>query len=118
MSMLAALALLALAAPQTPRSEGDVSVALAEIRGLQAQVAALHHELRQRGEAVDSLRKDVGALGDEVGALKERVTTSLAGPFLSGPPPSSDAVGVSKVEVSFCSAAWRASTRAQRAAPW
>lgn len=100
MSMLAALTLLALAGPQqNPRSEGDASAALAEIRGLQAQVAALHHELRQRGEAVDSLRKDMGALGDEVGALKDRVTPSVAGPFLSGPPPSSDSVGVAKVAV-------------------
>jgi hypothetical protein len=99
MSMLAALALLALAGPQNPRSEGDAAAALAEIRGLQVQVAALHHELRQRGEVVESLKKDVGALGDEVGALKERVTSSVAGPFLSGPPPSSDSVGVAKVAV-------------------
>jgi hypothetical protein len=99
MSMLAALTLLALAGPQSPRSEGDASAALAEIRGLQIQVAALHQELRQRSEAVDSLKKDVGSLGDEVGALKDRLTTSVAGPFLSGPPPSSDTVGVAKVAV-------------------
>jgi hypothetical protein len=99
MSMLATLTLLALAGPQSPRSESDVSLALAEIRGLQAQVASLHQEVRQRGEAVDSLKKDVGSLGDEVGALKDRTTTSVAGPFLSGPPPSSDSVGVAKVAV-------------------
>jgi hypothetical protein len=99
MSMLTALTLLALAGPQTPRSEGDLSAALAEIRGLQAQVAAVHRELRERSEAVDSLKKDVVSLGDEVGALKDRMITSVAGPFLSGPPPSSDAVGVSKVAV-------------------
>lgn len=99
MPMLATLTLLALAGPQNPRGEGDVSVALAEIRGLQVQVAALHNELRLRGEAVESLKKDVGALGDEVGALKDRVTSSVAGPFLSGPPPSSDSVGVAKVAV-------------------
>jgi hypothetical protein len=99
MPMLAALTLLALAGPQNPRADGDVSVALAELRGLQVQVAVLHRELRLRGEAVESLKKDVGSLGDEVGALKDRVTTSVAGPFLSGPPPSSDSVGVAKVAV-------------------
>lgn len=99
MPMLAALTLLALAGPQNKPSEGDVSGALAEVRGLQVQVATLHRELRLRGEVVESLKKDVGSLGDEVGALKDRVTTSVAGPFLSGPPPSSDSVGVAKVAV-------------------
>ncbi len=99
MTILGALTLLALIGPQNPRSEGEGAQALAELRGLQAQVAALHHELRQRGEAVESLKKDVGALGEEVGSLKDRVTSSVAGPFLSGPPASSDAVGVAKVAV-------------------
>lgn len=99
MSMLAALTLLALVGSESPRSDGDSAVALSEIRGLQAQVASLHRELRERSEAVESLKKDVGALGEDVGALKDRVTSSVAGPFLSGPPPSSDSVGVAKVAV-------------------
>ena len=41
----------------------------------------------------------MGALGEDLGSLKDRLTTSVAGPFLSGPPPSSDAVGVAKVAV-------------------
>jgi len=99
MTILGALTLLALVGAQNPRSDGEGALALAEIRGLQAQVAALHQELRQRGEAVESLKKDVGALGDEVGSLKDRVTSSVAGPFLSGPPASSDSLGVAKVAV-------------------
>jgi hypothetical protein len=99
MSLLAALTVLALAAPQNSRTDDSGAAALAEIRGLQVQIAALHRELRERADAVDSLRKDVGALGEDVGSLKDRVTTSVAGPFLSGPPPSSDSVGVSKVAV-------------------
>jgi hypothetical protein len=99
MPILAALLLLAPAAPQTPRSEGDSAVALSEIRGLQAQVASLHRELRERGEVVEVLKKEMGALGEDMGSLKDRLTTSVAGPFLSGPPPSSDAVGVAKVAV-------------------
>ncbi len=99
MSMLAAITLLALAGPQNPRSDSDAAIALSEVRGLQAQVASLHHALRERNEAIESLKKDVGALGDDVGALKDRATGSVAGPFLSGPPPSSDSVGVAKVAV-------------------
>ena len=99
MSLLAAVVLLALAEPQNPRAEGDGTIALSEVRALQAQVAGLHHDLRQRSEALESLKKDLSSLGDDVGALKDRATTSVAGPFLSGPPPSSDSVGVAKVAV-------------------
>jgi hypothetical protein len=99
MPMLAALTILALAGPQGSRSDAEGSMALAEIRGLQVQVAALHHELQIRGEAVESMKKDLGALGEEVGALRDRTTSSVAGPFLSGPPASSDSVGVAKVAV-------------------
>ena len=40
MSLLAALTVLALAAPQNPRSDDAGAAALAEIRGLQVQIAA------------------------------------------------------------------------------
>jgi hypothetical protein len=99
MPMLAALVLLALPAPQNARPDGDASQALAELRGLQAQVAVLHREVRLRGEAADALKKDVGALADEVGALRDGIASSAAVPFLSAPPPSSDSVGVAKVAV-------------------
>jgi hypothetical protein len=98
MSILGVLALVGLALPQASR-EGETSAALAEVRVLQAQVASLHHELRLRGEAIAALKHDLGALGEDVGELKERIATSVAGPFLSGPPPSSDSVGVAKVAV-------------------
>lgn len=99
MPLFVPLILLALAGPQNQRPEPDVSAALAEIRGLQVQIAVLHREVRERSEVIESLRKDVSVLGDDVGALKDRVTSSVAGPFLSGPPPSSDSVGVAKVAV-------------------
>ena len=38
-------------------------------------------------------------VGDGFEALRERMATTVAGPFLSAPPPSSDLVGVSKVAV-------------------
>jgi hypothetical protein len=100
MPLFAVLALIGLASPQNPRADNEgAAAAMAEVRGLQSQVAALHHELRLRGEAIEALKRDVGALGEDVGALRERVTPSVAGPFLSGPPPSSDSVGVAKVAV-------------------
>ncbi len=99
MPMLAALILLALPAPQNARPEGDASQALAELRGLQAQVAILHREVRLRAEAAEALKKDVGSLADEVGALRDGIASSAAVPFLSAPPPSSDSVGVAKVAV-------------------
>lgn len=99
MPLLAVLALIGLAGPQASRADSEASAALAEVRGLQSQVASLHLELRRRGEAIDALKREVETLGEDVGAVKERMTPSVAGPFLSGPPPSSDSVGVAKVAV-------------------
>ena len=98
MTMLATLVLLALPAQQT-RPDGDASQALAEVRGLHAQVAVLHREVRLHAEAAEALKKDVGVLADEMGSLRESLAASVAGPFLSAPPPSSDLVGVAKVAV-------------------
>jgi hypothetical protein len=39
------------------------------------------------------------AVTEGVDALKDRATSSVAAPFLSAPPPSSDTVGVAKVAV-------------------
>jgi hypothetical protein len=99
MPTLAALVLLALPAQQGSRPDAEAAQALAEVRSLHAQVAILHREARLRAEAVEALKKDVGGLADDVGALKESLAASVAGPFLSAPPPSSDAVGVAKVAV-------------------
>jgi hypothetical protein len=85
-------------APQGPRSE-DASAVLAEVQALKSHVAALHVELQKRVAAVETLKREVETLGGEVGELRGRTLASVAGPFLSGPPPSSDAVGVAKVAV-------------------
>lgn len=82
---------------QAPAETGDL---VAEIGRLRGQVAFLETQLHKKDEALDALRKDIHALGDEVGGLREKLSPPpLAGPFLAAPPPSSDAVGVAKVAV-------------------
>jgi len=77
---------------------GNDSV-LVEIARLHLQIASLEEVLRQREERIEATGQHVKALADEVAALKERIATSTAGPFLSGPPPSSDSAGVASVAV-------------------
>jgi hypothetical protein len=78
---------------------GDAGEMLGRIEDLRRQVAGLQATLRQREEWFDAVKKDIGAVGEEIAALRERVASPVAQPFLSGPPPSTDAVGVSKVAV-------------------
>lgn len=66
---------------------------------LRLQVASLELALRQREARIEALAKDLGGLTDELAALKERLAPPVAGPFLSGPPPSSDSAGVAPVAV-------------------
>lgn len=72
---------------------------LGEIARLQRHVASLEEQLRRRDEALTSIGRDLRSIGDEVAALKEKVASPLSGPFLAGPPPSSDSVGIAKVAV-------------------
>jgi hypothetical protein len=101
MEMMGALilALVAAAGAQQSTNLEEAAGLRMEISGLRSQVAALHAELRTRAEAVDAMRRDLAALGDDIGALKDRPAASLAGPFLASPPPSSDSAGVAKVAV-------------------
>lgn len=94
--MITCLAVLGLLLPQT---KPDPDPLVFEIRRLQAQVAALGAELTQREEGMRALREQLGGLKDELRGLRERLAPSMAGPFLSGPPASSDSAGVAKVAV-------------------
>ena len=91
------VALAALSASSGATQEGADLVA--EIGRLRGQVAYLEMQLRQRDDAIDGVRKDMRALSEEVGGLNDRIASPLSGPFLAGPPPSSDSVGVAKVAV-------------------
>jgi hypothetical protein len=72
---------------------------LVELARLRMQLASLEQALRQREERIEATSLHVKELAGEVGTLKERMASSTAGPFLSGPPPSSDSAGVAPVAV-------------------
>lgn len=88
-------ALVLLAAPAPP----EVEPVLAELRSLQGQVAALRLELLAHATSVETLRKELSALGEELRGLRDRPAFPVSLPFLAGPPASSDSVGVAKVAV-------------------
>ena len=93
---------LALLLAQAPSSvtEGLGNVA-AEVSRLRSEVAVLASQLRQRDERIEAMKEDLRGVREDVTALRRRPAPSppVAGPFLSGPPASSDSVGVSKVAV-------------------
>jgi hypothetical protein len=73
---------------------------LGEINRLRGRVAFLEDQLRQRDEQLAGMGKDLRALADALGDVKERLGPApLGGPFLEAPPPPSDTVGVAKVVV-------------------
>jgi hypothetical protein len=93
---LVAFPWLLLAAPQRP-AEPDPLVS--EMRLLKAQVSALGLELGRQHEGLNELKQEVGGVRDELRGLRDRPAQPVAVAFLSGPPSSSDAVGVAKVVV-------------------
>jgi hypothetical protein len=70
-----------------------------ELVRLRLQVGSLELMLRQREARIETLASDLAAMKDELLSLRERLTNPVAGPFLSGPPPSSDSAGVAPVAV-------------------
>jgi len=91
---------LALFLASSSRAAGDeVSELRAEMGRLRGEVAALQDEKKRWETGVSELRDSMKAVTEGVDALRERVTPSVAAPFLSAPPPSSDTVGVAKVAV-------------------
>jgi hypothetical protein len=97
--MTVCLSLVFSAALQTAQGQEPARDLLAEIAQLRAQVFLLGQALAQREERVEAIGKDMKVVAEELAALRERVAVPVAGPFLSGPPPSSDAAGVAKVAV-------------------
>jgi hypothetical protein len=93
MSRVLALAL----AAATQTTGPDPS--MLEIRRLQAQVAVLQAEVQKGLERLDETNGRIKVLTESLGDLAAGGPGSLAGPFLAGPPASSDKVGVAKVAV-------------------
>jgi hypothetical protein len=86
----------ATASAQEPAYRSDLE---AQVGRLRAEVIALQGAMRQRDEALAGLGKTLDSLGADLADLRRAVAPSLAGPFLSGPPASSDSVGVARTAV-------------------
>jgi len=71
----------------------------AEVGRLRAQLVAVEGLVRLREEQLGTLAREIREMGQDVKALKAPQPQPIAGPFLSGPPPSSDSAGVAKVAV-------------------
>src|SRR5262245_33967746 len=91
---------LTLAAALASQGAPDFSAQLAgELAFLRGQVLFLQTQIQQRDEAMGNMKTEMHGMAEAVGGLRDRVASPLAGPFLAGPPPSSDSVGVAKVAV-------------------
>ena len=85
-----------LLAPPVHASQAEEAM-LGEINRLRGRVIFLEDQLRQRDELLSGMGKDLKALADALGDVKERLGPApLGGPFLDAPPPPSDTVGVAK----------------------
>jgi hypothetical protein len=84
-----------IAAEESSRSS-DIE---AQVSRLSSEVSTLQGEMRQRDKRLADLAASLEALGGDVGILKQAVAPSMAAPFLAGPPPSSDNVGIAKTAV-------------------
>jgi hypothetical protein len=91
-----ALALVVLLVAQ--ESGPDLRPFLVEMREMRQQIALLEIALRQRATALDAMAGQVRAVQSDVADIKGRPVPP-ASPFMGGPPPSSDTVGVAKTVV-------------------
>ena len=91
-----ALALVVLLAAQ--ESGPDLRPFLVEMREMRQQIALLEIALRNRAQALDTMSGQLRAVQSDVADIKGRPVPP-ASPFMGGPPPSSDTVGVAKTVV-------------------
>ena len=91
---------LALLHPASARAGADrLDELQAEVGRLRAQLIAVEGMVRLREEQLVVLAREIREMGQDVKALKAPQPQPIAGPFLSGPPPSSDTAGIAKVAV-------------------
>ncbi len=94
-----ALAVVVLIDPLQAAAADRLDELQAEVGRLRAQVVAVEGLVRIREEQLGALAREIREMGQDVKALKAPQPQPIAGPFLSGPPPSSDSAGFSKVAV-------------------
>ena len=71
----------------------------AEVGRLRGQLLAVEALVRVREEQLGLMVRELREMGQDVKALRAPAPQAIAGPFLSGPPASSDFAGVAKVAV-------------------
>jgi hypothetical protein len=94
MSPFVSLAVAALLLPQPP----DDSGLRAENDRLRSRLNRLEKQLDERDEAIADVGRRLSAMAADVSEVRERLVAP-AGVFMTGPPPSSDTVGVAKTVV-------------------
>src|SRR5687768_4156550 len=95
---LAALVLIALCPADAPAADRLDELSL-EVGRLRAQLLGVEGLVRVREEQIAILVRELREMGQDVKALRTPPPQPMAGPFLSGPPLSSDTAGVAKVAV-------------------
>jgi hypothetical protein len=88
--------LVAEAAAGQARDSGEVA---AGVDALRREVAGLQLALRHQEERYEAMRGELRAVAEGVTELRNRAAPPVVLPFLSGSPPSTDNVGVSRVAV-------------------
>lgn len=95
--LAAALASAVLAS--APASADRLDELQVEVGRLRAQLIAVEGLVRLREQQLGLLVREVHEMSQDVKALKVPQPQPIAGPFLSGPPQSSDSAGIAKVAV-------------------
>lgn len=83
----------------TPAAADKLDELQAEVGRLRAQVIAVEGLVRVREAQLGALAEQIREMAQDVKALKAPQPQPIAGPFLSGPPASSDTAGIAKVAV-------------------
>jgi hypothetical protein len=96
---LAATLVFALVPVATARPADRIDELSVEVGRLRAQLIAVEGLVRVREEQLGVLVRELREMGQDVKALRVPAPLPMAGPFLSGPPLSSDTAGVAKVAV-------------------
>ena len=94
-----AASLLITLAPGTAGAADRLDELNAEVGRLRAQVIAVEGMVRLRDEQLGVMLREMREMSQDVKALRAPAPLPMAGPFLSGPPLSSDTAGVAKVAV-------------------
>jgi len=96
---LATLGLVLLFRPPAVAGSDKLDELQADVGRLRAQVIAVEGLVRLREAQLGALVLEIREMSQDVKALKAPQPQPIAGPFLSGPPPSSDSAGFAKVAV-------------------